>query len=341
MPQDRDLCSDNPLEIRFREQLLHIWPSEVPYRVLVAVSGGADSTALAHLCLSSFDMEMAIAHFHHHLRPGEADEDEAFVRDLAERLGVPYRRGDWNPVDRVTQPHSDRNLQAAARHARYEFLAKTAKDLAIPVLVTAHHQDDQVETVVFNLSRGGGTGAWHGIRPALQRQGIWILRPLLSFTKEDLLAYLNHLGEPHREDSSNSSRKYSRNRIRHDLLPEMHSSDAGFRETLLARSATAQFEEAHWLDVLERVKHESLFQSRCWTLPRKEFERMPEEGVFFCLRRLLWEFKDSDEGWYPISRKSLSAFFSLLNSKAEGEITFPQGIHVRLRRGTLILHKKS
>lgn len=339
MPQDRDRCSDNPLEIRFQEQLLQIWPSGVSYRVLVAVSGGADSTALAHLCRSSFDRDMAIAHFHHHLRPGEADEDEAFVKDLAERLGVPYRRGDWNPRERTTLPHGDRNLQAAARRARYQFLLDTAKDLAIPVLVTAHHQDDQVETVVFNLSRGGGTGAWQGIRPALQRQGIWVLRPLLAFTKEDLIAYLNRVGELHREDSSNQSRKYSRNRIRHDLLPEMDSSDARFRETLLAQSATAQSEEAHWLEVLERVKQESLFQKRCWTLPKKEFERMPEEGAFFCLRRLLWEFNGSDEGWYPISRKSLSAFFSLLNSKTEGEITFPQGIHVRLRRGALILQK--
>lgn len=284
---------------------------------------------------------MVIAHFHHHLRAHEAGEDEAFVKDLAVRLGVPYRRGDWNPKQRFALPHSDRNLQAAARKARYEFLFATAKDLDIPVLVTAHHQDDQVETILFNLSRGGGTGAWQGIRSVIQRQGIWILRPLLAFSKEDLLAYLNRKGETHREDSSNLSRKYSRNRIRHDLLPEVIEGDPSFRETLLARSASAQSEEAEWLKVTETLKQEGLLLQDCWTLPSSPFMQMPEEGVFYCIRQLLWDFFGRGEGWYPISRKSLSALLILLRSKAEGEVTFPREIRVRVRKTTLIFQKRN
>jgi tRNA(Ile)-lysidine synthase len=282
---------------------------------------------------------MAIAHFHHHLRPVEADEEEASVRALAERLGVPYRRGDWTRPGREDLPHSDRNLQAAARRARYEFLLTTAKEMDIPVVVTAHHRDDQVETIFFNLSRGGGTGAWQGIRPAIQRQGVWILRPLLAFSREDLLAYLSRLGESHREDSSNLSRKYSRNRIRHELLPEAVSHGPGLLEDLLARNASAQSEEAKWLEVLESVKAESLRRGDVWTLPRKRFDLMPEEGCFYCLRRLLWEISGAGEGWYPVRRKSLTALLGLLKSGGEGEVTLPGRVRVRLRGATLVLQK--
>ncbi len=354
MPQDKVSCSPDPLEIRFQEQLLSIWPKGVPQRLLVAVSGGADSTALALLCWSFFStmaregiyapadniFPMAIAHFHHHLRPIEADGDEAFVCGLADRLGVPYRRGDWTREEQGKLLHEDRNLQAAARRARYEFLIRTAKDLDLPVLVTAHHRDDQVETVMFNLSRGGGTGAWRGIRSAIQRQGIWILRPLLPFTKEELLAYLEQRGEAHREDSSNQSRKYSRNRIRHDLLPEAVAKDPGYVELLLARNASAQTEETHWLGVLESFKKEGLFQESFWTLPRRQFAEMTEEGHFYCLRQLLWEFSGAGEGWFPIRRRSLSTLSGWLSSGKDGEVTFPGEIRVKLHGGALILHRK-
>jgi tRNA(Ile)-lysidine synthetase-like protein len=377
MPQDKDACSPDPLEVVFQEQLLRIWPQGVPRRLLVAVSGGADSTALARLCHAflnipaqaedcppaldsrlrgndemveslekpsfprSRESRMGIAHFHHHLRPQEADGDEAFVRDLAERLEVPYRRGDWVRVERGDLPHSDRNLQAAARRARYHFLFETAKDLDIPVLLTAHHQDDQVETVVFNLSRGGGTGAWQGIRPVIQRQKNWILRPLLSVTKRDLLAYLDRIGEAHREDSSNQSLKYSRNRIRHDRLPEALSNDPEFQDNLLARNALSQSEEAHWLKALHPLKEASLLGEDSWILPRSRFDEMPEEGVFYCIRQLLWEFAGAEVGWYPVSRKPLSVLFGLLRSGENGVVTFPRGIRVRLRGGALTLQRKT
>lgn len=284
---------------------------------------------------------MVLAHFHHHLRSQEADGDEAFVRDLAERLEVPYRRGDWIRVERGDLPHSDRNLQAAARRARYDYLFETAKNLKIPVLLTAHHKDDQVETVVFNLSRGGGTGAWQGIRPAILRHGIWILRPLLSVSKSDLLAYLDRLGESHREDSSNQSLKYSRNRIRHDLLPEALSKDPEFQDNLLARNVLSQSEEAHWLRTLKPLKEVSLLGEDSWILPRNQFNQMPEEGVFYCIRQLLWEFSGVEEGWYPVSRKPLSVLFGLLRSGENGEVTFPRGIRVRLRGGAVTLQRKT
>lgn len=370
MPQDKVPCSPDPLEVGFREELLRIWPEGVPYRVLVAVSGGADSTALARLCDSlrvpSFPQRressdtaglgevetgipscsglmeaMVIAHFHHHLRPQEADEDEAFVRNLAERLEVPYRRGDWTRQERRELAHEDRNLQAAARRARYEFLFAVAKDLDLPVLLTAHHRDDQAETVMFNLSRGGGTGAWRGIQPAIRRQGIWILRPLLTFTKGDLLNYLDRLGESHREDSSNQSRKYSRNRIRHDLLPEAVTKAPDFLETLLSHSAAARSEEAHWLGLLEPIKKEGLLREDTWTFPLRRFEEMPEEGCFYCLRQLLWEISGAADGWYPIRRQSLLKLFDLLKSGREGGVTFPGGIRVRLRGRALILQKET
>lgn len=187
----------------------------VGQRVAAAVSGGADSVALA-LWLHDFATRPAPAfgfvgliHVNHALRGAESEADEAFCRHLARRLHL--------PIDVVAAPIAvtGRSPEAAARDARYVAFDEAAARLGATVVCTAHTADDQAETVLLRLLRGAGLRGLSGIR-STNRQ---IVRPLLECRRSDLRAALVELGETWREDASNLDVAIPRNRIRHELLP--------------------------------------------------------------------------------------------------------------------------
>ncbi len=210
--------------------------------VLVAVSGGADSVALlrglSELKGNSGEGRLIAAHFNHQLRGAESDADEAFVRKLAQTLSVPLEVGKG---DTPTGSTGD-GIEAAAREERYEFLTVTAHRKGARYLVTAHTADDQVETVLQRILRGTGIGGLVGISRARELSpGISLLRPLLSINRAEVLAYLDALHQPFREDSSNASLQFTRNRIRHELLPLLEREYAPtLRNSLLRLSKLAE-----------------------------------------------------------------------------------------------------
>ena len=183
-------------------------------RVLAAVSGGADSAALL-CCLHALGCDVAAAHLNHCLRGSESDRDEAFVRALCEKLGVPLtvERAD------VSAYALEQRLGAeeAARRLRYGFLERTADAVGADWIATAHTADDNLETVLFHLIRGTGAQGMAGIPPRRGR----IHRPLLQATREEVEAYLAALGQDYITDSSNLSDRYTRNRIRHHVVPAL------------------------------------------------------------------------------------------------------------------------
>lgn len=193
-------------------------------RWVVALSGGADSVALLRL-LCSFREELSLtvyaAHVHHGLREA-ADGDLQFVRRLCRTLRVPLYS---------TRVHADRlaqekglSLEAAGRKCRYDFLLPLANRLKATV-VTAHTLNDQAETMLLYLIRGNGPEGLAGIRE-WREDGVF--RPLLDYTKEELLFYLETLHQPHREDESNATDAFLRNRIRHELLPLLTAYNPSF-----------------------------------------------------------------------------------------------------------------
>lgn len=189
-------------------------------RIVVAASGGPDSTALLHLLfLLSGDAgwHLAVAHANHGFRPEESAQEAAFVRRQAERLGLPYYYKELE-LPRYLEQHGG-NPQDAARRLRYDFLVEAAAAWQADKIALAHHADDQAETVLMRILRGTGISGLGGMSLVQQRDGVKLIRPLLRMDKSRLLGELERLGEDYMTDSSNIRTKYTRNRIRLETLP--------------------------------------------------------------------------------------------------------------------------
>ena len=212
-------------------------PAAGPLRLLVAVSGGADSTALLlglHALSRELALELRAAHLHHGLRGEDADADLAFVRALCDRLGVPLTSAAWNTRRRMRA----RGLagEAGLRTLRREFLAAAARRAGCTAIATAHTADDQLETVLMRLARGTGLTGLGGMRP---RRGAWI-KPLLEVTRAEIERDLAAAGVSWREDRSNLDPAFTRNRVRHRAIPALVASLAPGADPARARAALAR-----------------------------------------------------------------------------------------------------
>jgi tRNA(Ile)-lysidine synthase len=205
----------------FESRFVESWsPSEwCDVTILVAISGGADSAALLCAMLASRKSgagRLYAAHFNHRLR-AEADSDEQFVRDFCARAGIPYEVGRAEATQITSAPGE--GIEEAARRARYEFLESAAGRLGARFIVTAHTGDDQAETILYRILRGTGVGGLSGIARARPLGCGTLIRPLLGFRRAEIEQYLADLGQPYRQDASNFDCRFTRNRIRHELLP--------------------------------------------------------------------------------------------------------------------------
>ena len=219
-----------------------------PGHVLVAVSGGVDSTALL---LSIADLRdegfrVTAGHVNHHLRGDDSDGDEAFVRTLTQRLDIPLevRNGELHP-----QEVRDSGIEAAARAVRYRHLSAVAASTGAEYVATAHQKDDQAETVLMRLMTGTGLAGLRGIHP--RRDDGWI-RPLLTVTRQEIEHYLTECGVVPRIDRMNADSRFLRNRVRvmlHDLGPAVVANLAAI--ALQAQEVWPVIERT--LDALDRT----------------------------------------------------------------------------------------
>ncbi len=213
--------------------------------VLLAVSGGRDSVVLCHL-MQRAGYRHAIAHCNFHLRPGDCDRDEAFVRKLAQQLGVPCHVAQFHTREAATQAGT--SVEEQARAERYGFFSDLLQRHGYACVATAHHQDDSVETFFLNLLRGTGIGGLHGIRPLSsgpkEMQGR-VTHPLLCFSRAEIDSYVAEHGLSYVEDYTNRLPDYRRNRIRLQLLPLLRTLSPAFDSTMAAN--IERFAEAEML----------------------------------------------------------------------------------------------
>ncbi len=207
-------------------------------RILVAVSGGADSVALLHLLhdlAPSMQWELGVAHLNHKLRGREADQDEWFVRNLARSLKCPcyVRRKNVSLLAR----RAGVSVEMQARTVRYAFLSDMARAKRYVVAALAHTMDDQAETVLLRLLRGAGTAGLGGMEPVTERNGLRVARPLLRVPKTTLIRWLEKRDIAWREDVTNRDAVYLRNRVRHELIPLLRDRFNPNLPETLARTA--------------------------------------------------------------------------------------------------------
>ena len=221
----------------FLKRLKSSWPVDVwkDVSIVLAVSGGADSVSLAcglaELKDKAAPGKLILAHFNHRLRAA-ADHDEQFVRNLAKRLGLACEIG---VAERPLEQAGGDGVEAAARTARYEFLLKTAEKVGARYVATAHTADDQAETILHRVIRGTGLAGLAGIpRVRLLSPAVTLVRPFLDFSRTDVVAYLAAQQQNFCLDESNEDPNFTRNRIRHALLPQLAAQyNPNVRDALL------------------------------------------------------------------------------------------------------------
>jgi len=225
-------------ERRIARALDRLVPASAP--LLVACSGGADSTAALVAAVRS-GRDVTVAHFDHRLRTrAEAEADRDAVATLARTLAVPLRCGEGSGVS---------TAEDAAREERYRWLATAAAEAGARHVVTAHTLDDQAETVLFRLTRGAGLAGAAGMAelapwPIAIDGSPHLVRPLLGIERREVEAYLAALGLEPRHDATNDDVAYSRNRIRHRVLPELRALNPSVARALAAFATRAAADDA-------------------------------------------------------------------------------------------------
>ena len=214
----------HPLEIRLKG----VWSPDgwANVSLLLAISGGSDSVAMLRAILrlkADGPGRLIVAHFNHGLRDDEVTSDEQFVRTLSARFDLACEIGRAQ-CGELTDLKGD-GLESAARQARYAFFQTTAERVGARYVVTAHTANDQAETVVHHIIRGTGLNGLAGI-PRARRLGpaVTLMRPMLDFRRSELLDYLQSLNQPYREDQTNRDTRFTRNAIRHQLLPQLEAN---------------------------------------------------------------------------------------------------------------------
>ena len=235
-------------------------PKDAP--VLLAFSGGADSSALLHLLLSDAKQNgypLFAAHFNHKIRGEEALRDLEFCKNAAKSYGIPFFSGEAD-VPTLAKEHGN-SIEAEAREQRYAYFARLMRENDIPILVTAHHAGDFVESVILHMLRGSGISGLCGIAPCRPfRDGRYLVRPLLETKKEDILDYCRQNGIEFVTDSTNLDTSYQRNAVRAGIVPKMRELqpelEAVVRRMSLNLRESDEFIEASAQKLLDKALSE-------------------------------------------------------------------------------------
>ena len=247
-------------------------------KVLLAVSGGLDSVAMTYL-FKEAGFNFGIAHCNFNLRGQDSIDDEIFVKKLSKKLEVAYFSKSFD-TEKIASKNKQ-SIQIIARELRYTWFDKILKSTDYQCVATAHHLNDSIETVLYNFTKGSGIRGLHGI---LSKNGN-IIRPLLFATRVEIENYAKAANIPYQTDASNASDKYSRNRIRHHVIPILQSINPSFEKTVSENIERLKETEAIFDTAIERIRKEVLTEKG--GLVFINFKALPEKGKSTILFELL------------------------------------------------------
>lgn len=301
--------------------------------IVVALSGGPDSTALTlslHDLLAEDALAMTAAHFNHRLRGDESDADEQFARNLCQRLGIRLAVGHAPTTtdDAPTPTHVSEN---AAREMRYRFLERTASALGARYVATAHTADDQAETVLLRIMRGTGIRGIAGMRrsrPLSHRSDIALIRPMLHIDAATARAVLAKRGVTARNDASNLDRRYTRNRLRHDILPTLRATNPGITYALHALAADAL---AHQ-QLVEALAAPHLPKAAADGIASEQLASLPQPVAAYILQQMHSMVANDPQA--QLGRVHIAETLRLANRPEPSDLHLPGGVVVRSRYGT-------
>jgi len=214
--------------------------------ILLAFSAGVDSVTLASL-LHKSDCSFQLAYFNHMIREQtEIDEDIQIIENLSREYGIPFHVGQKNVPEYATTHKL--SIEDAARRVRYKYLIATAKENKIDYIATAHHKNDNLETVLMKFLRGSGLKGLSGIDNELLINGIKIIRPLLSFSKKEIEEYASQNKLQFNQDLTNFDSKIFRNKLRNEVIPELQKLNTNLSETI-ERTANIIKEDNNYMEV--------------------------------------------------------------------------------------------
>jgi tRNA(Ile)-lysidine synthase len=295
---------------------------------LVGVSGGVDSVVLLDLLQRAGFAEVFVAHFHHGLRGKEADRDAEFVRELAKGADARFvlGRGKTRARAKLTKA----SIEEAARALRREFFAHATMKHGATVVFLAHHAGDVAETVLFHLARGGGRRGLGSLRAEADLvEGVVIKRPLLAFTRAEIEAYARARKLRWREDKSNYSREFTRNRLRHDVFPALARAVGHDPVPVMARAGEILAAEDEWMESLVDA------EARPAQLDTRALRRKPAAHQRRLLRAWLRRRLAGDLDFDTIERARAVA----LSEGQPAKTNLPGGHHLRRRAGKLFVEK--
>jgi tRNA(Ile)-lysidine synthase len=293
-------------------------------RHLVGVSGGVDSRVLLHLLPMIGFRDLVVCHLNHNLRGDESLEDSKFVYRLTRRLGFPFY------TDILAVLPKTGSLEGAARDARFKFFARAADNFSTSSLFLAHHADDQVETFLFNLFRGTGSLDNAAIkaesRVTVGNRHLLVCRPLLQVWKDEIREFAAAFRLKFREDSTNLSRQIVRNRVRHDLIPEIERLMGRPVKRALLRTIELATDEGTCLrSLVPKVENQA-------ELDIRELRKLPIAIQRRTIHGWLRHQNINDCGFDEIE-----AVRSLLTRVEIAKINLPRGVFCRRRTGRLFL----
>jgi tRNA(Ile)-lysidine synthase len=313
-----------PLE-DFARHFLATFPDLVGRKVLVALSGGADSVALLHLLrVDELALELAAAHVHHGIRGDEADGDASFCEALCTALGVPFHLLRIEP-----RAELDSGREGTWRRLRYQALLDLKGSRGFDAVATGHHRDDVAEGVLVQLLRGGGPRALSGIE-ASSADGV--VRPLLPWSRSDLRTWLEDRSATWREDSSNLDLGLLRNRVRHDLLPALEAASPSIRDHLVHLARTLAADE----EFLAR----ELAARACWIDPWEPEGGVPEAVLHSLARplRTRWLHAQAKRvGLERVTRRQTELYHDMIEHGFPNAVTLGRRWRLRRARGRLWL----